>query len=107
MPGTSGSWPAVAPAARRSGCRMHLLRSDGARLGCAANLLRRVHDEALADPRVQSAVGELGDGGLPHDVPDQQLVISGGQRVIVVVNADRALQPPVRGVQRVRVVVAT
>src|SRR5215475_7490823 len=57
--------------------------------------LARVHDDALADERVERPLGRLGQRRVLHDVPDQQ-------RVGVVVHADRALQPPVRRVQPVR-----
>ena len=45
-------------------------------------------------------------GGLAHDVPDEQLVIAAHGGVGVVVHADRALEPPVGGVQAVRVMTA-
>src|SRR5215469_5655700 len=112
MPGTSGTWLAAElpgdelamRAARLSGCRMHLLRGDGMGPGAAGSRLGRVDDEALADQRVQGPVSELRGGGLAHDVPDQQPVVGAGKRVLVVVHADCALQPPVGRVQCVRVV---
>src|SRR5947209_791812 len=67
--------------------------------------LDRVHHQALADQRVQRLLGPPGKGRLAHDVPDQQLVVRAGQPVLVIVHADRALEPPVRRVQPVRVVV--
>ena len=44
--------------------------------------------------------------GLLHDLPDQQPVVGPGQRVVVVGDADRALDPPVRRVQPVGVALA-
>src|SRR5215470_15290853 len=61
-----------------------------------------VHNDALADERVERPLGGPGQRRVLHDVPDQQPVVSAGQRVGVVVHADRALQPPVRRVQPVR-----
>src|SRR3546814_6786828 len=59
---------------------------------------------SLADDRVEHRPGPLQDLGLLHDLPHQQLVIGPHQQVLVVVDADRALDPPVRGVQSVRMV---
>ena len=67
--------------------------------------LHGVHHQALPDQRVQRLLGEPGHGRPAHDVPDQHPVIRAGQPVLVVVHADRALEPPVRRVQPVRVVV--
>src|SRR5579863_3168106 len=64
-----------------------------------------VHHQALADQRIESLFGQPCDGRLAHDVPDQHPVVGAGHRVLVVVHADRALQPPVGGVQAVRVMV--
>ena len=41
-----------------------------------------------------------------HDLPDQELVVGLGERVLVVGDADRALDPPVRRVEAVGVVLA-
>jgi hypothetical protein len=65
-----------------------------------------VDDVALADQGVEGLLGEAGGQRTLDDVPDQQLVVRlHGQRRVVV-HADRALDPPVRGVQGVRVVAA-
>src|SRR5262249_18781300 len=68
---------------------MGLIRRTGARAR-----LGRVDDDALADERVQRAVGRPHDRWLLHDLPDQQPVVGPGQRVIVVMHAHSALQPP-------------
>src|SRR5258707_9178153 len=70
--------------------------------GC--NMLVRVDDKTLADQRVQGLISDPGDGWLAHDVPHKQPVEGAGQQMIVVVHADGALHPPVRRVQRMRVV---
>src|SRR5215470_10176774 len=70
-----------------------------------AQRLMRVHDDALADHWVERPLGQPGHRRVLHDVPDQQPVIGAGQRVAVPVHAHDALQPPVRRVQAVRVVV--
>src|ERR1022692_3604522 len=67
-------------------------------------MLVRVDDEALADQRIQGLISEPGNRRLAHDVPDQQPVIAARERVIIVVHADRALEPPVGRVQRVGMV---
>src|SRR5262245_53744092 len=96
MPGTSGSSIASdmaqllrAPLARRSGVPR---RASG---------LVGVDDEALSEHGTEEAVRDAGHGRMLLDVPDQEPVVGAGQRVIVVAGADRALQPPVRGVQAV------
>ncbi len=66
-----------------------------------------VGHEALAHHGVEEVLGEAGGQGLLHDVPDQQLVVGPYRQrgvVTVPVHAEGALEPPVRGVQRVRVV---
>src|SRR5215467_10400362 len=90
MPATSGIQPAGRDRRDASGC----------------NMLIRVDDEALADERVQRLVGDPGGGWLAHDVPDEDLVVGTGERVIVLVDAYQAFQPPVRRVQPVGVVLA-
>src|SRR5215472_2250441 len=69
-------------------------------------LLLRVENEALADERIEGGLRQPGQRGTAHDVPDKQLVVAAYGRVLVVVDADRAFQPPVGRVQAVRVVAA-
>src|SRR5215470_8549336 len=95
MPRTGWSSAGVRPRGR---CRDR----DGER---SARRLVRVHDDALADQRVERPLGQPGHRRVLHDVPDQQPVVGAGQRVAVPVHAHGALQPPVRRVQAVRVVV--
>ena len=66
--------------------------------------LAKVQNEALADERRQHPVGQPGGARTLHDVPHQQAVVGGDQRVGVVVRADQAAQPPVGRVQAVGVV---
>ena len=68
--------------------------------------LAEVEHHALADQRVEDLAGVLERLGLLHDLPDQEPVVRLGERVVVVVDADRALDPPVRRVQAVGVVLA-
>src|SRR5215475_1743239 len=115
-PGTAGIRPATGRAygsnwpesirARLSptGMRPRGRRRDRNGDRCARRLMR-VHDDALADQRVQRPLGEPGHRRVLDDVPDQQPVVGAGQRVAVPVHAHGALQPPVRRVQAVRVVV--
>ena len=55
---------------------------------------------------LSTSPGELQRLRLLHDVPDQQPVVRLHERVVVVADADRALDPPVRRVQAVGVVLA-
>src|SRR2546423_15338978 len=67
--------------------------------------LVRVQHETLADQRVEQALGAARQPRPGGDVPDQEPVVGahGGR---VAVYAGGALEPPVRRVQRVRVVAA-
>src|SRR4051794_7785059 len=87
IPGISGS------------CTGRLLGSGqrGGRLG-------GVHDEALADQRVEGVLDEAHGARRVGDVPRQEAMVGAGEDVLVVVDADRALDPPVRRVQGVGVV---
>src|SRR5690606_26519732 len=68
--------------------------------------LAEVEHHALADERVEQLAGDLQRLGLLHDLPHQELVVGPCQRVSVVGDAHRALDPPVRRVQAVGVVLA-
>src|SRR5699024_6108536 len=63
--------------------------------------LAEVEHDRFAEHRVEQLLRGAGDPRPLHDVPLQELVIGLRQRVIVVLRADRALEPPVRRVQRV------
>src|SRR4051812_29717271 len=63
-----------------------------------------VDDEALADDGVEGVLDEADGPRRVGDVPRQEPVIEPGQRMVVVVDAHGALQPPVRRVQGVGVV---
>src|SRR5438309_1910885 len=65
--------------------------------------LAQVDDQALADDRVQQPLGDPGEARGAHHVPDQQPVVTGDERVLVLLDPHGALQPPVRRVQGVRV----
>ena len=88
--------------------RVELARADDAgnvgEAGHATRGLLGVHDEALADHGVQRAVDGVQPRGLPHDLPDEEVVVLADGPGVGVVDTDRALQPPIRGVERVRVV---
>src|SRR4051812_827839 len=86
-----------------SGSSMHPLlgwlgrRGVRVRLGCVEN-------DALPEQGVQGLL-EQADGLRPGaDVPHQEAVVQLRGQGLVVVDPDRALDPPVRGVQRVGVV---
>src|SRR5436190_4142360 len=71
--------------------------------------LSEVEHHAVADDRIQGLLGATGQGAPAlrlHDVPDEDLVVRLHERVLVVVDTDRALQPPVRRVEAVGVVLA-
>src|SRR5690606_19442638 len=61
--------------------------------GTRRSRLAQVDHEALADQRVEQPLGGAGDPGPLHQVPHQEPVVQPGQRVVVVVRSDRALQP--------------
>src|SRR5687768_5851269 len=73
----------------------------GTSMGTASDLPYRllgVDHEALAEHRVEEALGPAGEGAhrlLLGDVPEQDLQVGLHQRVVVVLGADRALEPPV------------
>src|SRR5699024_4236538 len=69
--------------------------------GRCAGRAAGVDHEALAEHRVQEALGPAGGGGGLRDVPDQEAVVGLDEGVVVVGGADRALQPPVRAVEGV------
>src|SRR5947209_100916 len=88
-------------------------RTPGISGSCTGGLLRwgqrsgglgGVHDEALADHGVERVLDETDGARRVGDVPRQEAMVEPGQRVLIVVDADRALQPPVRRVQGVGVV---
>ncbi len=91
---------------RRPGARRIAVHQAPGLAGRRAAPLGGIDDEALADERVEGGLGHLGEGGLAHDVPDQQPVVGPHGEMVVVVHPDRALQPPVGRVQPVRVVAA-
>src|SRR4051794_13072976 len=66
--------------------------------------LLRINDEALAEHRVERAVEGGGPAGLAHDLVGEEVVVSAHRPRAGVVEPEGALQPPVRRVQRVRVV---
>src|SRR3954462_3727244 len=103
-------WAAIEPAVATRSSRVKIPgTASGRRMRplprCRYGGFGEVHDDALADHRVQHAVGQAGGERALHDVPDQEPVVGAGGRVGVVVHADGALDPPVRRVQAVRVVV--
>src|SRR3954454_22980773 len=57
--------------------------------------LAEVEHHALADQRVEHPAGQLQHPRLVDDLPDEQPVVGLHQRVLVVADADRALDPPV------------
>src|SRR5260370_23174774 len=57
-----------------------------------------VDDEALAEERVQCALGQPDGSGPAHDVPDQEAVVLADQPRLVVVRPPEAAQPPVERV---------
>src|SRR4051812_48579240 len=63
-----------------------------------------VDDEALAEHGVERAVEGGGPAGLAHDLVGEEVVVLAHRPGARVVEPERALQPPVRRVQRVRVV---
>src|SRR5437899_13058240 len=63
-----------------------------------------VDHEALADQGVQGALRQADGAGPAGDVPDEEAVVLANGPRLVVVGADGAAQPPVRGVERVHVV---
>src|SRR3954470_18874903 len=87
IPGTSGS------------CTGRLLRS-----GQRGGGLGGVHHEALTDQRVEGVLDEANGAGRVSDVPRQEPMVGASQEVVFVVDADGALEPPVRRVQGVGVV---
>src|SRR3954453_633542 len=68
--------------------------------------LAEVQHHALADQGVEHLADQAQRAGLLHDLPHQQAVVGPGERVDVVADADRALDPPVRRVQTVGVLLA-
>src|SRR5215470_15112353 len=99
MPATSGIQAAVLARDRGRDPPDHRASRDRWKL--SGRMLGRVDDEALTDQGVHGAVGDSRDGWLAHDVPYQDLVEPAGQRMVVVAHANRALEPPVRRMQRV------
>ena len=100
-PASPRSRPPVAATSAR-GRAARTLASARSRGGLG---LVEVEHQALADQRVERPLGPArGSARRLHDVPDQQPVVGLHQRVLVVVDADRALDPPVRRVQAVGVV---
>ena len=65
--------------------------------------LAGVHHQALPDQRVGQPIDGPCQSRRSHDVPHQQPVVGLDRRVVVVGDADRALEPPVRRVQGVGV----
>src|SRR5438270_6334376 len=63
-----------------------------------------VHDDALADDGIERPLDQPHGAGGVGDVPRQEAVVQPRQQGLVVIDADRALQPPVRRVQGVGVV---
>ena len=92
------------------GQRGHAVLAGIVTSGCATDaatgLLDGVQHEALAEHRRQHPLGEAGRARLLDDVPLEEPPVAAHQRMVVVVDADRALQPPVRRVQGVGVVAA-
>src|SRR5690606_12283601 len=78
-------------------------RADSPRRTGVSRLLE-VEDDTLPDDGIEDLLGCAGDPRGLHEIPDQQPVVRLRQRIVVVVDADSALEPPVRRVQRVGVV---
>src|SRR5262245_18415547 len=87
---TAGAALRTAGAARRT--------AGAGRLGAR---FARVEHQALADERVQRTLGQLRGRRVLHDVPHEHPVVGARQRMAVVADPDRALEPPVRRVQAV------
>ena len=68
--------------------------------------LLAVEDEALADEWVEHRVERAGEQRAALDVPDEEPVVGGDERVVGAVDPDQATEPPVRRVQAVAVVAA-
>src|SRR5689334_13662937 len=66
--------------------------------------LLAVEDDALAEDRVQRAFGDPGPARVLLDQHAEEVVVAADGRSLGVLEAERALQPPVRRVERVRVV---
>src|SRR6476660_9822443 len=66
--------------------------------------LLAVHDQALAEHGVERALGDAGPTRVVLDEMTEELVVTLDRRRVGVVEAVRALQPPVRRVEGVRVV---
>src|SRR3954447_8107539 len=96
-PGTSGRSGSGTGESRR----LLVGRADG--VPALAAGLGGVDDEALPQDRVQPPLGRPGQPRASGQVPDEQPVVGAGQRGVAV-DADRALEPPVGGVQGVGVV---
>ncbi len=88
---------------RRAAARRHD-PGDVGQLAHAAGRLLGVHDEALAEDGVERPVEGVEPRRLRRDLPHEEVVVLAHRPRVGVVHADRALEPPVRRVQRVRVV---
>src|SRR4051794_4490997 len=97
----SGSWTASMARPESTSCSS--VRSSGS---IAGSRLVEVDDQALPDQRVERLLGPAGGPRRLHDVPDEHAVVRLRERVVVLLDTDGALDPPVRRVQTVRVVTA-
>ncbi len=66
--------------------------------------LLAVHDDALAEHRVERALGDARPARVVLDQVAEEVVVALHRRGVGVVEPVRALEPPVRRVERVRVV---
>src|SRR5437764_11400458 len=101
-----GSWAAamVRPVARTSSADTTPASAgssgrDTGRSGCLSGFVR-VDDEALAEQGVEGLLRRAGEPGPLHDVPHQHAVIEPRRRTLA---TERAVEPPVGRVQRMRV----
>jgi hypothetical protein len=60
-----------------------------------------VHDDALAEQRIERVLEPSGDARLLHQVPDQQAMVLTDRPVVGAAGPEQAAQPPVRYVERV------
>ena len=85
-------------------------RQHAGEIGCLADCCGGGHrgdaveHEALAEHGREHPLGDPVERGRADDVPLEEAAVAAHQRMVVVVDADGALQPPVRRVQGVGVV---
>src|SRR6476646_7902357 len=89
----SRSWTA---SMARPDCATCSAVSSSGGIGGHRRVLRlvEVDDQALPDQRVEDLLCPARGPRRLHDVPDQQQVVRLRERVVVLVDADRALDPP-------------